>query len=292
MPKIAGIRFKSCGKIYDFEVNGLEVRRGDQVIIESEFGLSIGNVAADSRFVENPAKELKKVLRLANPEDLQQKQENEKFEKDAKSFCHERIMARGLPMKLVCSEVALDRKRIVFYFTADGRIDFRELVKDLAAKFKTRIEMRQIGVRDKAKLVGGLGTCGKELCCRLFLTSFEPISIKMAKQQDLTLNTGKLSGTCGRLMCCLGYEYNENEPGTGFRKKPEKNIPGTEDQVVETADELLDILTPDIGCCAADRKQEEPAAAVGEKEEQKPEGPAQKRRRRRRHRRRGPKKNE
>jgi cell fate regulator YaaT (PSP1 superfamily) len=227
LPNVVGIRFKSCGKIYDFEVNGLEVRKGDRVIIDSEFGLSIGNVAVDTHFVENPAKELKKVLRLANEEDLRQKRENEKFEKEAKGFCYERIMARGLPMKLVCSEVALDRKRIVFYFTADGRIDFRELVKDLAAKFKTRIEMRQIGVRDKAKLIGGLGICGKELCCRLFLTSFEPISIKMAKQQELSLNTGKLSGTCGRLMCCLGYEYNEHE-GVSGRKEPLETVIETE----------------------------------------------------------------
>jgi len=209
MPTIVGIRFRNCGKIYDFEVNGLEVRRGDRVIVESEFGLGIGSVVQGPLDVETPEKELKKVIRIAGEEDLKQKEENERFAEETKSFCLERIMARGLPMKLVCTEVTLDKKRIIFYFTADGRIDFRELVKDLAAKFKTRIEMRQIGVRDKAKMVGGLGLCGKELCCRLFLTSFEPISIKMAKQQDLTLNTGKLSGICGRLMCCLGYEYSE-----------------------------------------------------------------------------------
>src|SRR3990172_12054313 len=137
MPNVIGIRFKSCGKIYDFEINGLEVRKGDRVIVESEFGLSIGNVVDAPREVENPGKELKKVLRRANEEDIRQKRENESFEKEARGFCLERIMARGLPMKLVCSEVTLDRKRIVFYFTADGRIDFRELVKDLAAKFKT-----------------------------------------------------------------------------------------------------------------------------------------------------------
>jgi cell fate regulator YaaT (PSP1 superfamily) len=293
MPNVVGIRFKNCGKIYDFEINGFQVRKGDRVIIESEFGLNIGSVAVDTRVLEKPAKDLKKVLRLANPEDLHQKQENDKFEKDAKSFCYERIMARGLPMKLVCSEVALDRRRIVFYFTAEGRIDFRELVKDLASKFKTRIEMRQIGVRDKAKLVGGLGTCGKELCCRLFLTSFEPISIKMAKQQDLTLNTGKLSGTCGRLMCCLGYEYNENDTGSGHRRRPEKHAPVTEDRdIAEPVDELLDVLSPEIGCCAADQKQEVQPVAAEKKEEEKTEGGVQKRRRRRRHRRRGPKKNE
>ncbi len=227
MPGVIGIRFKSCGKIYDFESNGFDVHRGDRVVVESELGLSIGTVVVGPREIEQPARELKKVLRVAGEDDFRQKEENETFEKEARNFCLERIMARGLPMKLVCSEVTLDRKRIIFYFTADGRIDFRELVKDLAAKFKTRIEMRQIGVRDKAKLVGGLGLCGKELCCRLFLTSFEPISIKMAKQQDLTLNTGKLSGICGRLMCCLGYEYTEAADNwrREVKKKPEEETP-------------------------------------------------------------------
>lgn len=291
MPNIVGIRFKSCGKIYDFEINGLEVRKGDRVIIESEFGLSIGNVAADSHFVEKPAKELKKILRLANEEDLHQKEENGKFEKEAKSFCYERIMARGLPMKLVCSEVSLDRKRIVFYFTADGRIDFRELVKDLASKFKTRIEMRQIGVRDKAKLIGGLGICGKELCCRLFLTSFEPISIKMAKQQDLSLNTGKLSGTCGRLMCCLGYEYNENESAAGYKKAMGKVIETETTEVIEVVDGPLDALSPEIVCCPTDQKTENPPPTSEKKDEpQQQEGAKKKRRRRRR--RKGPKKDE
>jgi cell fate regulator YaaT (PSP1 superfamily) len=295
MPNVVGIRFKSCGKIYDFEINGLEVRKGDQVIIDSEFGLSIGNIAVDAHFVEKTAKELKKVVRIANAEDLKQKQENEKFEREAKSFCYERIMARGLPMKLVCSEVALDRKRIVFYFTADGRIDFRELVKDLAAKFKTRIEMRQIGVRDKAKLVGGLGICGKELCCRLFLTSFEPISIKMAKQQDLSLNTGKLSGTCGRLMCCLGYEYDENDTAAGYKKAMEKFRETAKTEAAAVDDKLSDVLSPEIVCCPATqpvRKAENIASAPEKKDiQQKQEGTGvPKRKRRRRHRRRGPKK--
>jgi cell fate regulator YaaT (PSP1 superfamily) len=209
MPDIVGVRFKSCGKIYDFTIDGLQVSKGDRVVVESEFGLSIGNVVVGPRAAESGDQEFKKVIRLASEGDFRQKADNETFAKEAMDFCLERIMARGLPMKLVCSEATLDRRRIVFYFTADGRIDFRELVKDLATKFRTRIEMRQIGVRDKAKMVGGLGICGKELCCRLFLTSFEPISIKMAKQQELVLNTGKLSGTCGRLMCCLGYEYIE-----------------------------------------------------------------------------------
>ncbi len=240
MPRVIGIRFKSCGKIYDFEVDGIEVTKGDRVIVESEFGLSIGQVITGPTSTEEPEKELKKVMRVATEDDLRQKQENENFERNARSFCLERIMARGLPMKLVCSEVTLDRKRIVFYFTADGRIDFRELVKDLAAKFKTRIEMRQIGVRDKAKMVGGLGLCGKELCCKLFLTSFEPISIKMAKQQELVLNTGKLSGICGRLMCCLGYEYNEGAEGASVRP----------DEVAASGDEET----------AADLSEESPAS--------------------------------
>ncbi len=211
MPDVVGIRFKRCGKIYDFEVNGTgaEFKKGDFVVVESDLGLSIGSVVTERHLVENPAKELRKVLRKATDEDLKQKGDNESFEKEAEDYCRERIMARGLPMKLISTEATLDKKRIIFYFTAEGRIDFREIVKDLAAKFKTRIEMRQIGVRDEAKIMGGLGMCGRELCCKTFLTSFEPISIKMAKQQDLVLNMSKLSGICGRLMCCLSYEYSD-----------------------------------------------------------------------------------
>jgi cell fate regulator YaaT (PSP1 superfamily) len=276
MPGVIGIRFKSCGKIYDFESNGFDVQRGDRVIVESEFGLSIGTVVVGPREIEPPARELKKVLRVAGEDDFRQKEENEEFEREARNFCVERIMARGLPMKLVRSEVTLDRKRIIFYFTADGRIDFRELVKDLAAKFKTRIEMRQIGVRDKAKLVGGLGLCGKELCCRLFLTSFEPISIKMAKQQDLTLNTGKLSGICGRLMCCLGYEYTEaadNWRREG-KKKPE------EEETAEVSAKDSGVL-PEVVCSTAEAPA--PQTAV-EETPQKPQVHKKSRKRRRRYR--------
>lgn len=260
---VVGIRFKNCGKIYDFESNGFDIRQGDLVVVESEFGLSIGTVVVGPRDAEDQERELKKVLRVAGEEDFRQKQENEDFEKEAKGFCLERIMARGLPMKLVCSEVTLDRKRIVFYFTADGRIDFRELVKDLAARFKTRIEMRQIGVRDKAKLVGGLGLCGKELCCRLFLTSFEPISIKMAKQQDLTLNTGKLSGICGRLMCCLGYEYLESGSGRcceekRMREKADKvrEVPAEDEAVPEVAESQVKVTPSQATTAEAPRKPE------------------------------------
>jgi cell fate regulator YaaT (PSP1 superfamily) len=280
MPNVIGIRFKSCGKIYDFEVNGLEVTKGDRVIVESEFGLSIGQVITGPVSIDMPEKDLKKVLRVATEEDLRQKQDNEKFEREARSFCLERIMARGLPMKLVCSEVTLDRKRIVFYFTADGRIDFRELVKDLAAKFKTRIEMRQIGVRDKAKMVGGLGLCGKELCCKLFLTSFEPISIKMAKQQELVLNTGKLSGICGRLMCCLGYEYNEGGGDNTARTDEKAILPKEEEVVSDSVAESL--IGPEVPCCT-DVQPAGIAPAQPEKqdEKKKPEGFRKHKRRRR-----------
>ena len=207
MPDVVGIRFKACGKIYDFEVDGMDLKEGDPVVVESDFGLSIGAVVRGKRTVEPSEREFKKVVRAATPEDFKAREDNRKLEKDARAFCMERIMARGLPMKLVGAEATLDRRRIIFYFTADGRIDFRELVKDLAARFKTRIEMRQIGVRDEAKLIGGLGICGRTLCCNTFLSSFDPVSIKMAKKQELVLNIGKLSGLCSRLMCCLRYEY-------------------------------------------------------------------------------------
>jgi len=252
MPDIIGIRFKDCGKIYDFEVNGSgeEFKKGDRVIVESDLGLSIGRVTTARRTVETSARELKKVLRKATEEDLKQKKENEAFEKEAKDYCVERIMARGLPMKLVFTESALDKKRIIFYFTADGRIDFRELVKDLAAKFKTRIEMRQIGVRDEAKIIGGFGMCGRELCYRRFLTSFEPISIKMAKQQELVLNMSKLSGICGRLMCCLGYEVPDETAGVQHRDKAkgeeEGAITKVEIAVVAQPETITEIVVEEI----------------------------------------------
>lgn len=212
MPEVIGVRFKPCGKIYDFEVNDIDVSKGDLVVVESELGINIGNVITERHTMEEHERKLKKIIRMATEEDLSRRQENKNLEIEAMNNCLERIMARGLPMKLIWTEVTLDRKRIIFYFTAEKRIDFRELVKDLAAKFKTRIEMRQIGVRDEAKIIGSFGICGRELCCTRFLTSFEPISIKMAKRQELVLNTGKLSGVCGRLMCCLGFEYSETSP--------------------------------------------------------------------------------
>jgi len=238
MPEIVGVRFKPCGKIYDFEVNGIDVKKGDLVVVESELGLNIGNVVIDRHSVEEYERELKKIIRKVTEEDLYQKQENKNLEREAMDSCLERIMARGLPMKLISTEATLDRKRIIFYFTAEKRIDFRELVKDLAAKFKTRIEMRQIGVRDGAKITGSLGICGRELCCTRFLTSFEPISIKMAKKQELVLNTGKLSGVCGRLMCCLGFEYSETYSEEDINPTEANTI--TVSEVIEASELFID----------------------------------------------------
>jgi len=241
MPDIVGVRFKPCGKIYDFEIDGIEVRRGDLVIVESELGLNVGHIVIESHSVEDSDKKLKKLIRKATEEDLLQREENKKLEHEARDYCVERIMARGLPMKLICTESTLDKKRIIFYFTAEKRIDFRELVKDLASRFKTRIEMRQIGVRDGARIIGSLGICGRELCCNKFLTSFEPISIKMAKKQELVLNTGKLSGVCGRLMCCLGYEYSETySEDSAFTEEPLAVSEETEsiEMVVASSDAL------------------------------------------------------
>lgn len=213
MTGVVSIRFKQCGKMYDFSVDNIELRPGDMVVVESDFGLNIARAVHLYGPEAAAGRELKRVVRKANEEDMKQREENKALEHEARLYCNERIMARGLPMKLISTESTLDKKRVVFYFTAEGRIDFRELVKDLAAKFKTRIEMRQIGVRDEAKLIGGLGVCGRELCCKTHLTSFEPISIRMAKKQEMVLNVGKLSGLCSRLMCCLRYEYDG--PNTG-----------------------------------------------------------------------------
>jgi cell fate regulator YaaT (PSP1 superfamily) len=248
MPDVVGVRFKPCGKIYNFEVDGLEVRKGDLVVVESELGINLGTIIIEPRTADDSDKKFKKIIRKATEDDLQQKEENKTLETDSREYCLERIMARGLPMKLICTEATLDKKRIVFYFTAEKRIDFRELVKDLASRFKTRIEMRQIGVRDSARIVGSLGICGRELCCTKFLTSFEPISIKMAKKQELVLNTSKLSGSCGRLMCCLGYEYSEAPQEEPVYSESE-TIAITEDEeageiVVASSDSLVDANEP------------------------------------------------
>ncbi|MEW6068803.1 MAG: stage 0 sporulation family protein [Nitrospirota bacterium] len=245
MPEVVGIRFKPSGKIYDFEVDGVDVKMGDVVVVESELGMSIGSVVTSCHTVEETEKKFKKVIRKANEEDIRQREENKNLEIEARNNCLDRIEARGLPMKLVSTEVTLDRKRIIFYFTAEKRIDFRELVKDLAAKFKTRIEMRQIGIRDEAKMLGGLGICGRELCCTRFLTSFEPVSIKMAKKQELTLNTTKLSGICGRLMCCLSFEYaDEDNSLQKAESLPLSEEPNMTEIVVDSTDSPADVNKP------------------------------------------------
>jgi cell fate regulator YaaT (PSP1 superfamily) len=206
--RVIGVRFRQAGKIYYFDPVDLKVQRGDHVIVETVRGIEYGHVVTGIRFVKEDevVLPLKKVLRIATHGDTEQMEENRRAAKAALSICHEKIQTHGLEMKLVDAEYTFDRNKIIFYFTADGRVDFRELVRDLAAVFRTRIELRQIGVRDEAKMLGGIGPCGRILCCSSFLGDFEPVSIKMAKDQNLSLNPAKISGLCGRLMCCLKYE--------------------------------------------------------------------------------------
>lgn len=208
MVTVVGVRFKLAGKIYYFDPAGFELKQGDEVIVETVRGIEFGKVMISPREVseDKVTSALKKVIRIATPEDHLQLKENEEKSKKAFDICLQKIKQHQLEMKLVDVEYTFDRSKIIFYFTADGRIDFRELVKDLASVFKTRIELRQIGVRDEAKMLGGLGPCGRPLCCATFLGEFEPVSIKMAKEQNLSLNPVKISGICSRLMCCLKYE--------------------------------------------------------------------------------------
>lgn len=209
MIRIVPLKFQQAGRQYDFNALSLELKAGDKVIVETDRGRAMAIVVIPPREVQDgeAPEGLKNILRLATEEDLSMAETNAAREKTAYTFCREKILERKLEMKLVRAEYAFDGSKIIFFFTADGRIDFRELVKDLAHHFHTRIEMRQIGVRDEAKLVGGLGICGRELCCCSFLTQFNPVSVKMAKEQGLALNPTKISGQCGRLLCCLGYEY-------------------------------------------------------------------------------------
>jgi cell fate regulator YaaT (PSP1 superfamily) len=210
MIRIVPLKFQQAGRQYEFNALSIELNAGDKVIVETDRGRAMATVVLAPREVpEDQAPEgLKNILRIATEEDLALAETNAAREKDARRYCAERIHDRQLEMKLVRAEYAFDGSKIIFFFTADGRIDFRELVKDLAHHFHTRIEMRQIGVRDEAKLVGGLGICGRELCCSSFLTQFNPVSVKMAKEQGLALNPTKISGQCGRLLCCLGYEFD------------------------------------------------------------------------------------
>ncbi len=213
MTKVIGIRFKSVGKIYYFDPAGHSLASGDGVIVETARGTEYGTVAMTEREIDEAkfSIPIKKILRKASAEDQKTLEENKKKEKEARDVCLSKIQANKLEMNLIDVEYTFDRSKILFYFTADGRVDFRQLVKDLASVFRTRIELRQIGVRDEAKMRGGLGICGRPLCCSLFLGDFEPVSIKMAKEQSLSLNPTKISGTCGRLMCCLKYEQEAYE---------------------------------------------------------------------------------
>lgn len=207
---VVGIRFKKAGKIYYFDPDNIPVHAGDCAIVETARGVEFGEVVIDPKQVgeDEIIAPLKKVLRAANEEDKLKNTENKAKEEQAFETCLKKITEHGLSMKLVDVEYTFDNNKVIFYFTADGRVDFRELVKDLASIFKTRIELRQIGVRDEAKMVGGLGPCGRPMCCSSFLGEFEPVSIKMAKEQNLSLNPTKISGICGRLMCCLKYEQD------------------------------------------------------------------------------------
>jgi cell fate regulator YaaT (PSP1 superfamily) len=208
--KIVGIRFQPTGLIYDFDCGHFVLKCGDYVIVKTDQGMGLGKVVRGPQKVEKieEGREIKKIFRLANDSDLEQYRKIQLREKEAFEFCQARIRERILPMKLVNVESFFDGSKLIFYFIADGRIDFRELVKDLVHRFHTRIEMRQIGVRNEAKMLGGLGHCGRELCCASFLPDFATVSVKMAKEQNLPLNPTKISGLCGRLMCCLTYEYD------------------------------------------------------------------------------------
>jgi len=223
MIKVIGVRFRRAGKVYYFDPGELQINKGEHVIVETARGVEFGSVVLGMREVEEDmvVQPLKPVLRVATEDDIRREERNREKEKKALAICQEKIQKHELDMKLIDAEYTFDNNKVLFYFTADGRVDFRELVKDLASVFKTRIELRQIGVRDETKILGGVGICGRVLCCHSYLSEFAPVSIKMAKEQNLSLNPSKISGTCGRLMCCLKneeetYEYlNSKLPNVG-----------------------------------------------------------------------------
>lgn len=227
MTKVIGVRFRTAGKIYFFSPGKLEIKTGDKVIVETARGVEFGSVVTGPKEVEDDkiTQPLKSVIRLATEDDKKKEEKNKEKEKEAFKICLDKIHKHGLEMKLIDAEYTFDNNKVLFYFTADGRIDFRELVKDLASVFKTRIELRQVGVRDETKMLGGIGICGRPLCCNTYLSEFIPVSIKMAKEQSLSLNPTKISGICGRLMCCLKNEQeayeelNSNLPDIGEKVK-------------------------------------------------------------------------
>ena len=213
MAKVIGVRFRNAGKVYYFAPGKLRIRQGDHVVVETARGIEYGYVVLGIKEVEDSKiiQPLKPVMRVATPEDDEKARKNKEKEREAFKICLEKIRKHELEMKLIDAEYTFDNNKVLFYFTADGRIDFRELVKDLASVFKPRIELRQIGVRDETKILGGIGTCGRPLCCHSYLSDFVPVSIKMAKEQNLSLNPTKISGVCGRLMCCLKNEQETYE---------------------------------------------------------------------------------
>ena len=231
MIKVIGVRLRTAGKIYFFSPGGLELKAGDKVIVETARGVEFGSVVTGIKEVPDDqiSQPLKPVIRIATQDDVRREAKNREKEKEAFKICQEKIRKHGLEMKLIDAEYTFDNNKVLFYFTADGRIDFRELVKDLASVFRTRIELRQIGVRDETKIRGGIGICGRPLCCHTYLTEFAPVSIKMAKEQNLSLNPTKISGVCGRLMCCVTNEeetyeeLNSHLPSIGdYVTTPEK----------------------------------------------------------------------
>ena len=232
MTEVISVKFKDSGKNYYFSPDGKSYKEGQNVIVETANGLAFGSVSQGNHEVEDErvVPPLKKALRIANDKDMQRIEENKTKERDALRICEEKVIAHGLDMKLVSVEYSFDGGKLTFFFTADGRVDFRELVKDLANHFHARIELRQIGVRDEAKMLGGVGICGQEYCCKRFLDDFLPVSIKMAKEQSLSLNPTKISGSCGRLMCCLNYEQESYEhlnsitPSIGATVKTEQGV--------------------------------------------------------------------
>ncbi len=232
MTRVIGVRFRTAGKIYYFDPGTFEIKKGDHVIVETARGVEFGTVLSDPKEVEDEevTKPLKAVLRMATEKDIEQEASNRVREKEAFRICKDKIIKHGLEMKLIDAEYTFDNNKVLFYFTADGRIDFRDLVKDLASEFKTRIELRQIGVRDETKIIGGYGICGRPLCCHSYLSDFIPVSIKMAKEQNLSLNPTKISGVCGRLMCCLKNEEDVYE-------ELNRKMPGLGD-IVSTNDDL------------------------------------------------------
>lgn len=252
MVEVIGVRFRTAGKIYFFDPKDFQVKMGQHVIVETSRGIEYGKVVSERRNIKEKylSNELKSVIRIATEEDDEKAAENRQKEKEAYKICLQKIKDHKLEMKLVATEYTFDNNKVLFYFTADGRVDFRELVKDLASVFRTRIELRQIGVRDEAKMLGGIGICGRELCCNTFLSEFAPVSIKMAKEQNLSLNPTKISGVCGRLMCCLKneqetYEYlNSKLPKIGDVLKTNTGVVG-EVQRVDVLRQKVKLIVED-----------------------------------------------